>query len=243
MDAAQSASSFFGVVREPLGFIKLLEWIFSIFAFATCGGYSGYFEILVNCKNNSTNKTRIDFSYPFRLNQVTFPVPNCTANPKDVGNLYGDFSSSAEFFVTIAVFAFLYSLFALVVYTFYQPKYQQYRGPLIDFVITALFAFMWLVSSSAWAKGLADVKISTMPDTVYKLISICQEQKICTSGATAIMSSLNVSVVFGFLNLILWSGNVWFAYKETAWHGNAEPSSAATNPPKGPATGPATYGQ
>ncbi|KAL0181589.1 hypothetical protein M9458_023995, partial [Cirrhinus mrigala] len=46
--------------------------------------------------------------------------------------LIGDFSSSAEFFVTIAVFSFLYSLLATVVYIFFQNKYRENnRGPLI----------------------------------------------------------------------------------------------------------------
>lgn len=46
--------------------------------------------------------------------------------------LTGDYSSSAEFFVTIAVFAFLYSLVATIVYIFLQNKYRENnRGPLI----------------------------------------------------------------------------------------------------------------
>lgn len=44
----------------------------------------------------------------------------------------GDYSSSAEFFVSIAVFAFLYSLMATIVYIFFQNKYRENnRGPLI----------------------------------------------------------------------------------------------------------------
>lgn len=44
----------------------------------------------------------------------------------------GDYSSSAEFFVTIAVFAFLYSMAALSVYIFAFEKYRENnKGPLI----------------------------------------------------------------------------------------------------------------
>uniref|UniRef100_A0A8C9EM93 Synaptoporin n=1 Tax=Pavo cristatus TaxID=9049 RepID=A0A8C9EM93_PAVCR len=89
-------------------------------------------------------------------------------------SLIGDFSSSAEFFVTIAVFAFLYSLAATVVYIFFQNKYRENnRGPLIDFIVTVVFSFLWLVGSSAWAKGLSDVKIATDPDEVLLLMSAC----------------------------------------------------------------------
>lgn len=46
--------------------------------------------------------------------------------------LIGDYSSSAEFFVTIAVFAFLYSLAAIVAYIFMQDKYRENnKGPML----------------------------------------------------------------------------------------------------------------
>ena len=44
----------------------------------------------------------------------------------------GDYSASAQFFVIIAVFAFLYSLLATIVYIFYQNKYRENnRGPFV----------------------------------------------------------------------------------------------------------------
>lgn len=44
----------------------------------------------------------------------------------------GDYSSSAEFFVTIGVFAFLYSMAALSIYIFAFEKYRENnKGPLI----------------------------------------------------------------------------------------------------------------
>lgn len=67
-----------------------------------------------------------------RLDQVSFAVPTCEGKQQEQLHLDGDFSSSAEFFITIAVFAFLYSLFATVVYIFYQNKYRENnRGPFI----------------------------------------------------------------------------------------------------------------
>lgn len=68
----------------------------------------------------------------FRLHQVTFEVPTCEGKERQKLALVGDSSSSAEFFVTVAVFAFLYSLAATVVYIFFQNKYRENnRGPLI----------------------------------------------------------------------------------------------------------------
>lgn len=67
-----------------------------------------------------------------RLYQVSFEAPACEGISTDRVFLSGDYSSSAEFFVTIAVFAFLYSLAATIVYIFFQNKYHEnIRGPLI----------------------------------------------------------------------------------------------------------------
>ncbi|XP_061641683.1 synaptoporin isoform X1 [Phyllopteryx taeniolatus] len=227
MDTANQLASAgtFQVLKLPLGFIRVLEWVFAIFAFATCGGYSGQLRVSVDCmeKTSSNLSIAIDFAYPFRLHQVSFEAPMCEGMRRERLFLIGDFSSSAEFFVTIAVFAFLYSLVATVVYIFFHNKYSENnRGPLIDFVVTVVFSFMWLVSSSAWAKALSDVKLATDPDEVQLLISACKDQRNkCGSVQEPHWSGLNNSVVFGFLNFVLWAGNIWFVFKETGWHKGA----------------------
>lgn len=67
-----------------------------------------------------------------RLQQVHFNVPLCEGKRYETIFLEGDYSSSAQFFVIVSVFAFLYSLLATVVYIFYQNKYREKnRGPLV----------------------------------------------------------------------------------------------------------------
>lgn len=76
----------------------------------------------------------VSFSHSLciRLYQVSFEAPVCEGIRRERVFLTGDYSSSAEFFVTIAVFAFLYSLVATIVYIFFQNKYRENnRGPLI----------------------------------------------------------------------------------------------------------------
>lgn len=58
-----------------------------------------------------------------------------------------------------------------------------------DLVVTAAFAFLWLVSSSAWGKGLTDVKWATNP---IHLVESCQ---YCQQGDFPSMGRLNASVV------------------------------------------------
>ncbi|XP_074427479.1 synaptophysin-like protein 1 isoform X2 [Larus michahellis] len=166
-----------------------------------------------------------------RLNHAIF-TPSLThfcnkTWPADV-HLVGDFSSSAQFFVTVAVFAFLYSMAALGVYLGYLHLYRGAGGklPLVDFLATVAFSFLWLVSSSAWAKALTDVKTSTaapLPNCHLPAVT-------CFPGGVTPMGSLNVSVIFGFLNLILWLGASWFVYKETHFHRPPPPPPPTAGP-------------
>ncbi|MEQ2181090.1 hypothetical protein GOODEAATRI_007834 [Goodea atripinnis] len=157
------------------------------------------FKMSVECKNRSDSDLgiEVEFEYPFRLHQVYFDAPTCKEGNRERVFLVGDYSSSAEFFVTIAVFSFLYSMAALAAYCFVLEKYRENnKGAQIDFVVTAVFAFMWLVSSCAWAKALSDVKTATDPERVITLIEACEEQEnLCKEVHDPKVSGLNTSVV------------------------------------------------
>ncbi|NXG71404.1 SYPL1 protein, partial [Baryphthengus martii] len=211
----------FGLLLEPLGFIKVLEWIFSICAFATCGGFRGETTLLISCKGVVNKTVTAAFAYPFRLNTVVFTAPDpkrCDGTWTDT-HLVGNFSSSAEFFVTLAVLAFLYCIAALVVYVGYKHVYQQNsKLPLTDLTVTVITAFLWLVSTFAWAKALADIKMSTGASVIPGIESCKAPATTCRFASVTSMRTLNISVVFGLLNVVLWGGNIWFVYKDTNLH-------------------------
>ncbi|TSW62351.1 Synaptophysin [Bagarius yarrelli] len=218
-------------LKEPLGFIRVLEWAFSILAFAAISSYSGTTSFNIQCQGTGgIHEINISFEYPFRLNKVGFDVPTCEINrTTELKKHYlpHDYSSSAEFFVAIGVLAFLYCTGILVVYIgYYHVYHETKRGPIVDLIITAIFTFLWLVASSAWGKGLTDVKWSTSTTNLISSISVCKiHPNKCTPGAIATFGPLNSSVIVGFLNLILWAGNCWFIFKETDFHTQATPST------------------
>ncbi|KAF7253597.1 Synaptophysin-like protein 2, partial [Varanus komodoensis] len=56
-----------GRLEEPLGFIKVLEWLFAIFAFGACGSFSAETGATVKCTADPGETTAIivQFGYPY----------------------------------------------------------------------------------------------------------------------------------------------------------------------------------
>ncbi|XP_072402133.1 synaptophysin-like protein 2 [Diabrotica undecimpunctata] len=188
------------VFQEPRGVMRIVQFIFSICAFATITGYTGFIQS--DCQNTLTKHT---FVYPFEVIIQANISTNCSLN------IVGDFSSDAKFFVTTGVLSMLYSLAIMVVYTKLDKMYKSNaKIPLIDFVITVIFAVLWLSSSAAWANGLTGLKTDT---TIVSNKNNCANCNLSTSS----YSTLNISVIFGFLNFFLWASDLWFLYKETSW--------------------------
>ncbi|XP_019486114.1 PREDICTED: synaptophysin-like protein 2 isoform X2 [Hipposideros armiger] len=127
-------------LEEPLGFIKVLQWLFAIFAFGCCGSYSGETGAMVRCNNDAKDVSSIivSFGYPFRLNRVQYEMPLCEdsdPNSKTM-HLMGDFSAPAEFFVTLGIFSFFYTMAALVFYLRFHNLYtENKRFPLVLFAV------------------------------------------------------------------------------------------------------------
>lgn len=83
--------------------------------------------------------------------------------------------------------------------------------------------FVWLVRVSTWAKALRGIKV---PGVSGLFRSFCIVN--CHHGVSFRLhdstGSLNVSVTFGFLNVMLWAGNAWCVYKETGSHSPSAPA-------------------
>ncbi|XP_021930417.1 synaptophysin-like protein 2 isoform X3 [Zootermopsis nevadensis] len=203
-----SMSMNLGVFREPRGVMRILQFIFSICAFATTTGFSSYVEITLNCEDKAF---KLEYSYPFRLDHVQRTVDFC--NKTESFHLIGDFSSDAQFFVATGVLSFLYCIGIIFVYVMFDAMYQS-NGllPLADFFLTVTLAVFWLSGSAAWANGLNGLK-----GTTHNIINTKQCHEVCKSLSFASVSELTISVILGFLNFFLWASDLWFLYKETPW--------------------------
>jgi hypothetical protein len=222
------------VLKEPRGFIKIIQIALAIFAFATCTAYYSSTEYTVSCPNGATaaptavvTTNTIKFGYPFRLNDAKIKVNVCSSSNTTEKNIYGDYSSAAEFYVFVGVTAFLYSLGILIFYVFGDDKYRNVELiPIVDFVVTAIYGAFWLISSAVWADGVSKIKHYTDPNDYMKdkeyACECVPSAQYCPQGKCAVTNggnyaTINVSVIFGFLCMCVWAGNLWFLYKETKW--------------------------
>ncbi|KAB0801445.1 hypothetical protein PPYR_05799 [Photinus pyralis] len=204
------------VFQEPRGVMRLLQFIFTISAFAAISGYSG--SVNFNCESQALNASfTFNFDYPFKLFLNEHPLNSNSSSPcKPIVTINGDFSSDAQFFVTTGVLAMLYTIAIIIVYIKLDNLYKtNSQVPLMDFVLTVVFAVLWLSSSAAWANGLSGLKHVTSDEAIEWKGDGPNCPK-CPTYTTS-FSTLNISVVLGFLNFFLWGSDLWFVYKETAW--------------------------
>lgn len=217
-------------LKEPRGFIKLIEIIIAICAFATAVNNSSYTSFNYECGSGSTMKIQLKFWYPYNLqetSQFTTPLCHNTENNTTTAQMphsvacYGDYSSYAQFFVFVGVTAFLISLFTVIFYVLADDKFHQIDAiPMADFIITAIYVLLWFISSAAWADGVVKIKHYTDPKDLWLLnnnFPECPDIVQCKSNEDGHFANITVSVIFGFLCMGVWIGNLWFLYKETKW--------------------------
>ena len=104
----------------------LLQFV-AIFAFATCTGFRGYTEFKQKC-NNVDHTTGAKFKYPFKETLI-FDVHERQCKVLAPVTVSFDYKSSMQFYVTIGVFCFLYSLGVLAYYIFFEPEQSQPAQP------------------------------------------------------------------------------------------------------------------
>ncbi|KFZ50761.1 Synaptophysin-like 2, partial [Antrostomus carolinensis] len=121
-----------------------------------------------------------------RLYQIPFEMPNCEeeSEPHTL-HLVGDFSAPAEFFVTLGVFSFLYTMAALVLYLRFHSLYTENKK----------------LPSAVRLEGMGQILVPLRATTgadprLIAAMGVCQGQDVvCNAGTTPAMGLANISVV------------------------------------------------
>jgi len=211
------------VVKEPLGFIRVIELPLAILAFSTTCGFSACFLVSTEAGVACT-KDKLCASYSFNLGNIMVPdavgcYNNSAHNPHP---FQGNYKSSAEFFVATGVLSMLYALLILAYYIAAWSAYETNElVAKVDLGVTAALALFWFAGACAWASGVDGLKRNLAKDKILALFTPCTG-KCTVSGFD--FASLNVSLVCGFACCALWASNLWFIYKETSWFKSRNPN-------------------
>ncbi|CAF3083409.1 unnamed protein product [Rotaria socialis] len=200
------------VFTEPRGLIRALQFLFAIVAFAIAcsGNSSAAFSI-----NKGNDSIQASWAYPYGLKGSSMIV----TSTNEILNTISDSNSakpSAEFFVFTGVTSMLLSLTFCIIYIFFdQPYRNDWRYSMIDFVIIIIWSIFWIAGSSAWAKGVSDIRSQTSLNALARRSESCGSTSDCITIRAGTYGSIISSVIFGFLNFVLWVGSAWFVFKET----------------------------
>ncbi|XP_062522625.1 synaptophysin-like [Corticium candelabrum] len=221
----------FSIFKYPRGFIKILELLFAILAFALLAGYNEKGSLTVH----TTNDLEVSYSFKVRYSfgsgdyQLFNTSPIATGRNVTAGDVSGSYQSDAQFLVAMGVISFLYILAMCLCYPLWECRLNPYRRKIfysVDFAITGVVAFLWIIAGGVWARGSDGVidNINKIYNAACSGSTSCNTEKPNYSGIVA-------AVCFGFLNFFLWAGNVWFTFKETPFFKWKKPTLEGVDDP------------
>lgn len=210
------------LVKEPRGFIRILEVLFGALAWSTTASFMTISTLHIDCPNTSPYTVEYRIEYPFDLTNTKVSSPaNCTDDAFVIeDNFPIDFSSTSMLYVLICATSLLYALGSLVYYCLLTAKYEtDPLAPMVDLCVTLLFTILWIIITCAWALNVSDLKHYTHPHYFKDALAVCRDTDAnCQPSNPGKWSSLTVSIVCGFTCVLLWLGSTWYIFKETALH-------------------------
>ena len=163
---------------EPRGLVRVLQFIFAIFAFATaCNGRSS----VALDRPVGNDAITASWSYPYNL-KTSF-IQNKSGDLVSISDA-NDVKPSAEFFVFTGVTAMLISLAFIIIYVVLDRQYRNdERLPMIDFILCIIWSIFWLAGSAAWAKGVSNIRTLTSADEIRRRSGLCEPATTCLESS------------------------------------------------------------
>lgn len=210
------------LIKEPRGFVRLLQVLFSILAWSTTAGFSTTSTLHIDCPDATPFTVEYKIAYPFDLRETEVSVPdNCNDDTDVIQDSFPiDFSTTAMLYVLVCVISLLYSIGAAVCYCLMTSRYENDPlAPMFDLCLTLLLTICWIAITCTWALNVSDLKHYTHPHYFKDSLTVCQDTDAnCQPSNPGKWSSLTVSIVCGFTCVVLWLGSTWFIFKETTLH-------------------------
>jgi hypothetical protein len=204
--------------------MKILQSITSLFALCFTFFYTSDYEC---------NEINIDMSYPFNFEILSIDWEKCNPQNYTINlDLINNTGTYAQLFAMISLMSFSYSLIfiCLIIISLLKFKlmYEIITFKLfimiIDFSISFILFISWFLCEHFWGNYFMGLKKSLKFGNLIKLILICKNESInCNIKSSNNFNSLNFSLICGFLNIILWFGDIvlildnFYIVLETKW--------------------------
>ncbi|XP_003384954.2 PREDICTED: synaptophysin-like protein 1 [Amphimedon queenslandica] len=219
------------ILLEPIGFLRIILIFLCLLAFSLTAGFSSSGSTnQARCNTNNLNisaTVTLTFSYPYRANSFSFtydpPLNDSAPITCFTADQIKTFSGSAEYYVFMTTVTFIYGILAVVVYIFfYVPRYDiaKYLS-VADLIGTSLLAFFFIFANIAWSAGsfqlenyTVDLLNSRRTDCI-----MCQDVDTLPPAAQN-FAQPSVSLLFGWVAMLLLIASIWFVYKDTIIHLN-----------------------
>lgn len=219
------------LIKEPRGFVRILQILFSILAWSTTAGFSTKSTLHIDCPDATPFTVDYKISYPFDLRQTEVNVPaDCRDDTEVVQDTFPiDFSATSMLYVLVCIISLIYAICSLSCYCLLTSRYENDPlAPMVDLCLTLLITICWIVITLTWALNVSDLKHYTHPHYFKDSLSVCQDTEAnCQPSNPGKWSSLTVSIVCGFACIVLWLGSTWFIFKETTLHKQKQQAAAA----------------
>lgn len=232
--------------KAPLqakGFLKLIEMLIALLAFALVAGFS--VTHTADCKiTNITNSTlpwhfSTKVKYPFSTAVTTVssvrignesistgikahidPINPAIdpLNPSIPNNdLNSNIKQAGQFFVVWGIFSIFYGIIALIVYMLTtanaQMEWLVNYLVLSDVIFHVAWTLCWFIASIEWAVAQNQLK-NSINDVLKKYSDQCDSFTI--DNGSYVQAA--IADVFGFTSVILWAINIYWVILDTSFY-------------------------
>ncbi|KAJ1367943.1 hypothetical protein KIN20_028972 [Parelaphostrongylus tenuis] len=215
------------IFKYPLGFIRLVEFVFIVIAIAAVNSWS--LTLNYNCPGNTTHKAEIS---TFSLGSAT--IEDCKGTTSPLWTSDDSVGGSAGFFYFVNVAALVYVLMITFVYVVFWPLYEaEKRVALADLAITALFFVLFFFCSASWWAASNTLGFASSDEHVTELMkgntAFWKDQKEQQMSFSTHVSNgkLVVSVLSDWVCVFTFAMNCWFIWKEVVPKQPQNPSQIA----------------
>ncbi|KAL7031581.1 hypothetical protein ACKWTF_007065 [Chironomus riparius] len=202
----------FDTFQEPRGVMRIFQLVFSVWGFFAVRGFT--LTLGMDCQERIYQRT-YEIEYPFEFGEhICRRKIDFSKTDNSTAFVSVDASAGATFFAITAVLALLYAIFIIFVYTYLDEMYKSKpEFPMADFALTGILAFFWLIGTLGFNSGGSAMKKTFDEDYLGRTCYQCVPK-------VSSFTDLNIALLIGFLNFFLWTSDLWFLYKETAWFQN-----------------------